>query len=102
MLNQMGMGIESLCFLIDVVIHERLPITVEGHTTQSQQCLSAGDCPVHAGAFQAVFDHMSAGAFDHAGGNGITGRQGLVLVQTLVVMVKILANLSPSFPMGRG
>ena len=98
----MGLRMESARFLIDIVFHEGLAGTVEGHTAHLQERLGGGNRPGHAGAFQPILNPLSAGAFDHAGGNGITGRQGLVLVQTLVVMVKMLANLSPSFPMGRG
>src|SRR5512147_2209637 len=98
----MGMGVESLPLLSDVGIHERLPIAVESPTAQLQECLGAGNRPMHAGTLQTSLDHMSASAFDHAGGDGITRRQVLIVVQPRLVMMKILTNLIQSFPLRPG
>src|SRR5512143_3450361 len=94
--------IESDRFLIDIVVHERLPVPVEGHTAPLPERLGAGNRPGHAGALPASLVPMPAGAFDHARGDGITGRQVLIRVQTLSVMVKSLTTWLRSLPVGGG
>jgi len=66
-------GVEARGFALDVMIHERLPLVVEGYTTEVQQRLSTGQGPVHPGPLHPVLDDVAAGPFDHAGGDGVAG-----------------------------
>ncbi len=68
-----AVGIKPGGFLTNVVIHKRFPLAVEGHATEVEQRLGARERPVHPGPFRPVLDDMTAGPFDHPGGDGITG-----------------------------
>ncbi len=75
-----ALGIEALGFPLDAKRGELVPLTVDGHASEFQHRLSAGDRPVPAGAFQAVLDPVAAGAFDDAGGDGVAGGRAHLLV----------------------
>ena len=83
---------EARRFGLDVMVHERLPFVVEGHATEVQQGLGAGQGPVHLGPFHPILDDVAAGAFDHAGGDGIAGGEVLIVVDAVAVAVEIAVN----------
>ena len=85
--------IEARRFALDVRVHERLPLVVEGHAAKVQQGLGAGESPVHPGPLHPVLNDVAAGPFDHAGGDGVAGGEVPIVVDAVAVAVEITVNL---------
>lgn len=84
------------------MIHERLPLVVEGDTTEVQQRLRTGQGPVNSGPFHPILDHMAAGPLDHARGNGIARSEVLIVMNPGAVAVEIIVNLFQPGAAGSG
>lgn len=64
--------------LLDAILHEGIPISIEVGAAHIQHCLSTLDRPAHTGTLHAVLDEMATGALDNPGGDGIA--QGEILL----------------------
>jgi len=75
------------------MVHEWLPFVVERHATEVQQGLgAAGQGPMHPGPLHPILDDMTAGALDHAGGDGIAGGEVAIVVKAVAVALEIAVN----------
>jgi hypothetical protein len=95
----MGLGLdrdvrrEARRFLLEVMVHERVPLAVEGHAAPVERGLGARPGPGHPGALHPVLDDVAAGALDHAGGDGVAGGQIRIVVKAVAVAVERAVNL---------
>jgi len=76
---------------------EVIPIIILVDGAQSEQGLSAVDCPKHAGQLAAVFDEVAAGAFDDACANRPPVAQVLSIIHVRLVAAEVVGDLAQSF-----
>ena len=82
------MGIESFGFVLDAEVLEFAPVVVGGDGAELQHRLGTGHLPAHAGTLHAVFDHVPARPFDDSRGDGVAGRQVLVVLHPVQIVLR--------------
>ncbi len=68
--------IEGLLFVEYSLLVKLGPLGRVVDAAYVQHGLSSWQTPTHAAAFHSVFDHITAGSFDHARGDGVPGPRG--------------------------
>ena len=85
-------GIEALGFPLDAKRGELVPWLIDGHAPEFPHRLGTGNGPVHPGTFPAVLDHVTAGAFDDAGGDRVAGGQVFVIAHSMWMGLEIATD----------
>ena len=86
-----GVWVQALGFLPDSEVLQGFPISVGSNGAQGEHGLGSGDFPTHAAAFHAVavfhsvFGQVTAGSFDHAGGDRATRGQVVAVLHAVQV-----------------
>lgn len=89
-----GCPIELLMTLSMTERMEGIPIIIFVDGAQSEQGLSAVDCPKYAGQLAAVFDEVAAGAFDGACANRPAVAQVFSIIHVRLVAAEVIGDLT--------